>query len=115
MVLTVVDNFNNFSTPLQLLASISPSNSANDDAASKSALSADDDGSAELFEVDAIVGRRKTRFGVTKGGRWRHGGNEFDLFQQKHILENYIGPIDGGNIERNLSFLKQLMADNVPA
>jgi hypothetical protein len=32
----------------------------------------------ELYEVDAIVGRRPTKFGRTKGGRWKFGGNTYD-------------------------------------
>jgi transposase InsO family protein len=33
---------------------------------------------AELYEIDSIIGRRLTKFGKTKGGRWKHGGQTHD-------------------------------------
>ena len=38
----------------------------------------DADGPHEMFEVDSIIGRRPTKFGRTKGGRWKFGGNKYD-------------------------------------
>ena len=38
----------------------------------------DADTLAELYEVDSIIGRRPTKFGRTKGGRWKHGGQTHD-------------------------------------
>jgi hypothetical protein len=37
------------------------------------------------------------------------GNGEFSLFQQKEILEKYIGPLDGKNLERNLDFINLLV------
>ena len=32
----------------------------------------------ELWEIDAIIGKRKTKFGKTKTGKWKYGGGEWD-------------------------------------
>jgi hypothetical protein len=32
----------------------------------------------ELYAFDAIIGKRKTKFGTTKGGKWKYGGNVWD-------------------------------------
>ena len=32
----------------------------------------------DLYEWVAVTGKRPTKFGKKKSGRWRHGGNEFD-------------------------------------
>ena len=38
----------------------------------------DADTITELYELASIVGRRPTKFGKTKGGRWKHGGQTHD-------------------------------------
>ena len=49
-----------------------------DDAHDDASESVADDAVDELYEVEQIIGRRPTKFGKTKGGRWRFGGNTYD-------------------------------------
>jgi hypothetical protein len=36
------------------------------------------DGVEEMYAFDAIVGKRKTKFGKVKGGKWKYGGGVWD-------------------------------------
>ncbi len=36
------------------------------------------DGVEEIYAFDAIVGKRKTKFGKVKGGKWKYGGGVWD-------------------------------------
>jgi len=38
--------------------------------------------------------------------------DRFNDFQEKTVMEKYIGPLDGGNLERNLSFVLDLLKKN---
>lgn len=40
---------------------------------------------------------------------FRSGHERFALFLQRSVMEKYIGPLDGGNLERNLDFVRQLL------
>ena len=55
----------------------------------------------ELWEIDGIIGKRKTKFGRTKTGKWKYGGGEWDYevkwsngdppsFQPETLLKLYI-------------------------
>lgn len=37
------------------------------------------------------------------------GSDRFDTFLQKSVMEKYIGPLDGGNLERNMCFVEKLL------
>lgn len=37
------------------------------------------------------------------------GSNRFDAFLEKSVMEKYIGPLDGKNLERNLDFVLELL------
>jgi hypothetical protein len=37
------------------------------------------------------------------------GSNRFDAFLEKSVMEKYVGPLDGGNLERNLNFVQTLL------
>jgi hypothetical protein len=63
------------------------------------------DGQSELVSVDNIpdlVGALE---------EFRQGGSRFEAFLRRDVMEKYIGPLDGRNLERNLEFIeKQLFA-----
>jgi len=40
------------------------------------------------------------------------GSSKFDLFINKSVLEKYIGPLDGHNLQRNLDFIENLLTRN---
>ncbi len=40
---------------------------------------------------------------------FRSGNERFDAFLQKSVMEKYIGPLDGKNLERNLNFVYELL------
>ena len=55
----------------------------------------------ELWEIDGIIGKRKTKFGRTKTGKWKYGGGEWDYevkwsngdppsFQPETLLKLYV-------------------------
>lgn len=37
------------------------------------------------------------------------GSSRFDAFLKKGVMEKYIGPLDGGNLERNLDYVLELL------
>lgn len=37
------------------------------------------------------------------------GGDRFDAFQEKRVMEKYIGPLDGKNLDRNFRFVNKLL------
>ena len=61
------------------------------------------DGKSELVTVDSI-GALKRAFLDFKNNDAR-----FDAFLDKSIMENYIGPLDGKSLERNLEFIYKLL------
>jgi hypothetical protein len=40
---------------------------------------------------------------------YRAGHKRYDAFLERAVMEKYIGPLDGGNLERNLNFIYQLL------
>lgn len=40
---------------------------------------------------------------------FRSGHKRYDAFLQKSVMEKYIGPLDGGNLERNLNFIYEML------
>jgi hypothetical protein len=57
------------------------------------------DGKSELVtvgNVDALVEAIED---------FRRGDGRFHAFLQRSVMEKYIGPLDGGNLERNLNFI----------
>lgn len=61
------------------------------------------DGNSELVTVtnvdDLIIAIEDYRAGHTR----------YDAFLERTVMEKYIGPLDGGNLERNLNFIYQLL------
>jgi hypothetical protein len=43
---------------------------------------------------------------------FRSGHERYDAFLDRTVMEKYIGPLDGGNLERNLNFIKGLLEQN---
>lgn len=41
---------------------------------------------------------------------FQNGHSRYDAFLQKQVMEKYIGPLDGLNLERNLNFIYELFA-----
>jgi hypothetical protein len=37
------------------------------------------------------------------------GNSRFDIFLDRQVMEKYIGPLDGGNLKRNLDFVGELL------
>lgn len=40
---------------------------------------------------------------------FRSGNERYDAFLQRSVMEKYIGPLDGGNLERNLNFIYEIL------
>ena len=40
------------------------------------------------------------------------GNDQFDAFLNRAVMEKYVGPLDGGNLERNLNFILGLLNKN---
>ncbi len=61
------------------------------------------DGHSELVtigSIDELVGA------VTD---FRSGHNRYDAFLKRHVMEKYIGPLDGKNLERNIDVIYELL------
>lgn len=61
------------------------------------------DGHSELVTVDNVDDLVKA---ITD---FRSGHERFDAFLQRSVMEKYIGPLDGGNLERNLNFIYEML------
>lgn len=61
------------------------------------------DGNSELVTVDNIEDL------VAAITDFRSGHARYDAFLQKPVMEKYIGPLDGGNLERNLNFIYEML------
>lgn len=61
------------------------------------------DGNSELVTVGNIDDL------VTAVADFRCGHPRYDAFLQKPVMEKYIGPLDGGNLERNLGFIYEML------
>ena len=40
---------------------------------------------------------------------FRSGHKRYDAFLERGVMEKYIGPLDGGNLERNLNFIYEML------
>lgn len=61
------------------------------------------DGKSELVTVDSVDAL------VKAFTDFRSGHERFDPFLEKSVMERYIGPLDGLNVERNLAFIYDLL------
>ena len=61
------------------------------------------DGKSELVTTYDVAGLEQAI------GDFLAGGGRFDAFLEKGVMEKYIGPLDGGNLERNLGFVQELV------
>jgi hypothetical protein len=61
------------------------------------------DGNSELVSVTNIEDL------VNAIEDFRSGNNRYDAFLDRLVMEKYIGPLDGGNLERNLNFIYELL------
>lgn len=64
------------------------------------------DGHSELVTVNNVGDLVKA---ITD---FRSGHERYDAFLDRTVMEKYIGPLDGGNLERNLNFIKGLLEQN---
>jgi spore coat polysaccharide biosynthesis predicted glycosyltransferase SpsG len=58
---------------------------------------------SELVTVDTIAGLKQAFFD------FKAGHNRFNAFLEKPVMEKYVGPLDGKNLERNLDFIYGLL------
>ena len=63
------------------------------------------DGKSELVTVDSIGAL------VTAFADFRSGHERFDPFLRRAVMERYIGPLDGKNLERNLDLIHGLLSN----
>jgi hypothetical protein len=61
------------------------------------------DGSSELVTVGNVADLAAAIVD------FRSGHERFSPFLKRSVMEKYIGPLDGGNLERNLNFVHQLL------
>ena len=61
------------------------------------------DGNSELVTVDNVDDL------VEAIADFRSGNERYDAFLQQSVMEKYIGPLDGGNLERNLNFIYEIL------
>ena len=64
------------------------------------------DGHSELVTVSNVDDLVKA---ITD---FRAGHKRYDAFLDRAVMEKYIGPLDGGNLERNLNFIYSLLEQN---
>ena len=63
------------------------------------------DGRSELVTVDCVADL------VQALDDFRRGHPRYDAFLDRAVMERYIGPLDGGNLERNLTFVYRMAAE----
>jgi hypothetical protein len=61
------------------------------------------DGNSELVTVSSV-----NELGIALED-FRMGSTRFDAFLQKAVMEKYIGPLDGRNLERNIGYIYNLI------
>lgn len=66
------------------------------------------DGKSELVTVECVDDL------VTAIGDFRGGHPRFDAFLQRSVMEKYIGPLDGANLERNFKVVLDLLNQSQP-
>jgi len=60
---------------------------------------------SELVTVDNTIDLQKAIFDFFSGS------TIFEEFSERHVLEKYIGPLDGNNLQRNLDFIYKLIKE----
>lgn len=68
-------------------------------------LNAPFDGNSELVTVSDIPSL------ILALNDFQKGSDRFDPFLDRGVMEKYVGPLDGGNLERNLSFINTLIEE----
>ncbi len=58
---------------------------------------------SELVTIDTIAGLKQAFFD------FQTGHDRFNAFLEKPVMEKYVGPLDGKNLERNLAFIYGLL------
>lgn len=62
------------------------------------------------FDEQSELVTTRTREGLAAALRdFVAGHHRFDAFLKKNVMEKYVGPLDGGNLDRNLEFIKSLL------
>jgi len=61
------------------------------------------DGNSELVTVTNVEDL------VIAIEEYRSGNNRYDAFLDRLVMEKYIGPLDGGNLVRNLNFIYEIL------
>jgi hypothetical protein len=61
------------------------------------------DGKSELVTVNSVQGLKEAFLDFKKASK------RYDDFLRKDIMEKYVGPLDGSNLQRNLSFIERLI------
>jgi len=64
------------------------------------------DGKSELVTTSDISSLRNAIKDFSQAS------SRFDLFMEREVLEKYIGPLDGRNLQRNLNFIENLLTRN---
>lgn len=64
------------------------------------------DQQSELVTVDTVTALKQAFLD------FQSNHDRFNAFLDKSIMEKYVGPLDGGNLERNLNFIYGLLAQN---
>lgn len=64
------------------------------------------DSKSELVTVDTVYALKQAFLD------FKAGDVRFDAFLDRAVMEKYIGPLDGKNLERNLSFIHELLEIN---
>jgi hypothetical protein len=62
------------------------------------------DGQSELVIVDNVPDLVKAL------EDFREGDGRFDAFLRRDVMEKYIGPLDGRNLERNLEYIDRQLS-----
>ena len=66
------------------------------------------DGESELVTVDTVCALKQAFID------FKAGDARFDAFLEKTVMEKYIGPLDGKNLERNLAYIYDLLNNAHP-
>ncbi len=66
------------------------------------------DNKSELVTVDSVPGLKQAFLD------FKEGDTRYDAFLSRTTMEKYIGPLDGRNLERNLSFIYKLLDKSQP-
>lgn len=73
----------------------------------KEILDAPFDKKSELVTVDTIAGLKQAFYD------FKSNHDRYNAFLDKRVMEKYVGPLDGKNLERNLVFINDLLNNKV--